>query len=115
MTDSSGNESFNEVQIKPFAESVGRPCIPQFDAEEFREYVEGLDATEEQKIEYLHTLWQIALTFVDIAFGVNSSRHAVPMLAEFSFQNPENSLEKNVHEDIASSTAAEAAETEIES
>lgn len=52
--------------------------VPQFDAEEFREFIDKIDATEEQKIEYLQLLWKIAITFVDISFGVDSTQRVVP-------------------------------------
>lgn len=56
--------------------------VPQFDAEEFREFIDKIDATEEEKIEYLQLLWKIAITFVDISFGVDSTQQIVASRAE---------------------------------
>lgn len=45
---------------------------PRFDPDEFREYVEHYDLTEEQENELLETLWNILRTFVELGFGLNS-------------------------------------------
>jgi hypothetical protein len=73
-----------DIDVRPFAEIAGCPGIPQFDAEEFREYVEGFDITEEQKLEYLQTLWSIAVAVIDITFGTSSIHRINPKLTEFS-------------------------------
>lgn len=63
-------------QQKVEGTSVFRPGIPTFDVEEFRDFIDKIDATEEEKIEYLQLLWKIAITFVDISFGVDSTQLA---------------------------------------
>ena len=57
------------------APTVGSPTYPQpprLDVERYRIHLRGLDLTEEQATEVLETLWGIAETFVDEAFGVDS-------------------------------------------
>lgn len=69
--------------------SAFRPGVPQFDADEFREFMDKIDATEEEKIEYLQLLWKIAITFVDISFGIDSTQKIIPSTREID--SPEES------------------------
>lgn len=61
---------------------IFRPGLPTLDVEEFRDFMDKLDATEEEKIEYLQLLWKIAITFVDISFGIDSTQRVVPSARE---------------------------------
>lgn len=57
------------------APATGRPTYPQplrLDVERYRIHLRSLDLTEQQATEVLETLWGIAETFVDEAFGVDS-------------------------------------------
>jgi hypothetical protein len=54
----------------------------RFDAGKYREHVDDLDLTEEQKAELLKTLWWIMATFVDLGFRVDSVQYLLPAFAE---------------------------------
>ena len=57
------------------AAPAGTSAYPEplrLDVERYRDYLEGLDLTDEQAAEVLQTLWGIAEAFVDEAFGVDS-------------------------------------------
>ncbi|MBI1274434.1 hypothetical protein GC177_00490 [bacterium] len=41
----------------------------QPDIEEYRQYVDRFDLSEEQKIELIRTIWLMMQSFVDTAFG----------------------------------------------
>lgn len=43
-----------------------------FVADNYLKYIEDCEMTEAQKIEFLHTLWDIMATFVRLGFGVDS-------------------------------------------
>ena len=42
-----------------------------FDYEKYAPYLEDADLTEEQKREFLETLWSIMVSFVDLGFGIH--------------------------------------------
>lgn len=42
------------------------------DIETYRKYVDHFDISEEEKIEFIHTVWNIMESFVDRAFGEDS-------------------------------------------
>lgn len=42
------------------------------DIEAYRKYVDHFDIPEEQKIEFIHTVWRMMESFVDRAFGEDS-------------------------------------------
>ena len=47
-----------------------------FDYEEYAPYLEDSDLTEEQKREFLETLWNIMVSFVDLGFGIHPIQQA---------------------------------------
>lgn len=47
-----------------------------FDYEEYAPYLEDSDLTEEQKREFLETLWSIMVSFVDLGFGIHPVQQA---------------------------------------
>lgn len=47
-----------------------------FDYEEYAPYLEDSDLTEEQKREFLETLWNIMVSFVDLGFGIHPVQQA---------------------------------------
>lgn len=49
----------------------------QPDIEKYRKYVDAFDLTETEKVELIHTLWQIMQGFVDRAFGRDSTQLAL--------------------------------------
>ena len=53
---------------------------PDIDA--YRKYVDHFDIPEEQKIEFIHTIWRIMESFVDRAFGEDSAQVSMALKAE---------------------------------
>ena len=58
--------------------------VLKLDAEKYRGYVDELDVTEEQKLEFLQTLWWIMSAFVDLGFRVDSVQTLLPLFEEAS-------------------------------
>lgn len=54
---------------------------PALDVEQYLPEVEGRFDSEEEAIEFLHTLWNIMCAFVDLGWGVDSIHFAFPELA----------------------------------
>ncbi|WP_346894784.1 hypothetical protein [uncultured Roseibium sp.] len=52
------------------------------DMETLRRYVEGFDLPEDKKIDLIHTVWRIAESFVDRAFGDDPVQHCLELKAE---------------------------------
>jgi uncharacterized protein YdaT len=79
----------------PFAEAAQPDTLGvlPFQADEYMEYVDDLELTEAQKVEFLHTLWHIMSAFVDLGFGVDS---VIPMLAQKASENREDALQGNI-------------------
>ncbi|MCB1451415.1 MAG: hypothetical protein KDJ67_15120 [Nitratireductor sp.] len=48
----------------------------QFDAEEFVHHLREYDLSDDEKIEYLQTIWSIVLQFVDLGFGLHPIQQA---------------------------------------
>lgn len=48
----------------------------QFDAQEFAHFLDESDLTHEQKLEYIRTVWQIVLQFIDMGFGIHPLQQA---------------------------------------
>ena len=46
-----------------------------FDAEKYRQDLEGFDISDEQANELLQTLWSIMSAFVELGFGVDSVQY----------------------------------------
>lgn len=67
------------LQLEPEAPSCG---VPPFDVAKYMAHVEDFDMTEEQKVEFLQTLWWIMAAFVNLGFGVDSVRRFIPALSE---------------------------------
>lgn len=55
------------------------PVVPVFDPADYLSYMDDLDIPEEEKIEFLRTLWNIMAAFVNWGFGVDS---VIPLLAQ---------------------------------
>lgn len=68
----------------PTEESAGYPGMLELDVEKYLPYVENFDITEEQKVEYLRTLWSIMSAFVDLGWDVDSVPEFLPALHEIS-------------------------------
>lgn len=50
----------------------------QLDIEDHREEIDQLDFSEQEKIEYLETLWNILQTFARLNIGVDSVQMCLP-------------------------------------
>lgn len=46
------------------------------DWDAYGQYLEGSDLSDDQKIELIETLWSIVVSFVDLGFGVASSKES---------------------------------------
>lgn len=68
----------------PTDEKAGYPGMLALDVEKYRRYVANFEITEAQKIEYLHTLWNIMSAFVDLGWSVDSIPEFLPALHESS-------------------------------
>ncbi len=49
--------------------------IVTVDYERYAHYLDGADLTDEQKQEYLQTIWSIIVEFVSLGFGVHPLQH----------------------------------------
>jgi hypothetical protein len=49
------------------------------DIEKYRQFVDGFDLSEEEKIELIHTIWNVMESFADRAFGLNSAQQAIAL------------------------------------
>lgn len=58
--------------------------LPPFDADKYREELNGTDITEEQATEFLRALDFILRSFVDLGWGVDSVQSIFPEMKEFS-------------------------------
>lgn len=47
------------------------------DFEKYRQFVDDFDLPEAEKIELINTIWNVMESFVDRAFGINSSQQAI--------------------------------------
>jgi hypothetical protein len=84
-----------DKDLLPFAnnsqpETLG--MLP-FEAAEYLEYVDDLELTEAQKVEFLRTLWTIMSAFVELGFGVDS---VIPMLAQKASESDELAVQETV-------------------
>jgi hypothetical protein len=78
-----------------------------FKAEKYLEYVDDLEMTEAQKIEFLRILWNIMSGFVELGFGVDS---VMPILAQRALENGSGTVKENIptHEfNVAADDVAE--------
>lgn len=59
--------------------SVGKTTIPSLsvDWQLYADALEQSDLTDDEKREFIETLWYIVVSFVDLGFGIDSVSHAV--------------------------------------
>lgn len=81
--------------LRPFDQSSQPDTLGvlSFEAAEYMEYVDDLELTEAQKVEFLRTLWTIMSAFVELGFGVDS---VIPMLAKKASENGADALQKEI-------------------
>lgn len=61
--------------------------------DEYREYLDEFEITEEQKTELLSTLWWIMVSFVDMGFGVDSVQRCLPALRDLGLTSGASELD----------------------
>lgn len=54
----------------------------QFDAREFAHFLAESDLTEDEKLEYIRTIWNIVMQFVDLGFGIHPVQQACGQISE---------------------------------
>lgn len=77
------NEELPDMN-SPTEEKAGYPGALALDVEKYLPHVEKFDVTDAQKVELLHTLWNIMSAFVDLGWDVNSVPDFLPALREIS-------------------------------
>lgn len=85
-----GNKDLRPFDPSSQPETLG---VLSFEAAEYMEYVDDLELTEAQKVEFLRTLWDIMSAFVGLGFGVDS---VIPMLAQKASKNGADTLQKEI-------------------
>lgn len=76
-------------------QGVSVSTLPPFVADDYLHHVEGYDFSEEQKVEFLRTLWWIMAAFVDMGFDVAKAPVFIPELGKLSSEFPDNALQKD--------------------
>ncbi len=74
----------------PPSHDVSFQTLPPFVAGEYLHHLEGLDISEEQKHEFLKTLWWIMAAFVDMGFDVKAVPAFIPDMGKLSSEFTEN-------------------------
>jgi hypothetical protein len=82
----------NEFPFDQSPQSEALGVLP-FEAAEYMEYVDDLELSEAQKVEFLRTLWSIMSAFVELGFGVDS---VIPMLAQKASESGAYALQKDI-------------------
>jgi hypothetical protein len=85
-----GNKDLQPFNQSSQPETLG---VLPFEAAEYMEYVDDLELTEAQKVEFLRTLWTIMSAFVELGFGVDS---VIPMLAQKASETSADALQKEI-------------------
>ncbi len=67
--------SHDETQGIQVVDRAGRPALI-LNVDDYRQYVEALNLSEEQEQELLETLWTIIVSFVDLGFGIEPVQQA---------------------------------------
>ncbi len=71
MTQNNNKNTFNGI-----AENLKKPMSLTLDCELYQGYLDNSDLTEEQKQEFIETLWSIIVNFVDLGIGVHPLQQA---------------------------------------
>ena len=79
-------EKADNNQLTQSNRPEGRPVIT-VDYEKYAHFLEDADLSEDQKREFLQTLWNIIVGFIDLGFGVHPAQQA---------QNPCGQLAENL-------------------
>lgn len=57
------------------------------DVSRYDQFLEECDWSEEQKAQFLNSLWHIVVTFVDLGFGMDATQAACGKLLKSAFEN----------------------------
>ena len=63
----------SEPDTKPPTQAVAPPTLA-IDWERYGRYLDDSDLTDDQKREFLQTLWEIVVSFVDMGFDLNPTQ-----------------------------------------
>ncbi|WP_223424864.1 hypothetical protein [Tateyamaria pelophila] len=69
MYDDVDNKS-DEKGLSSKFDASAKPTM-KVDVERYQAYLDGSDLSDAEKAEFLQTLWQIIVSFVDLGFGVH--------------------------------------------
>lgn len=72
---------------KPYTDEMASRPVVTVDYEKYAHFLEDAELSEAQKREFLQTLWNIIVGFVDLGFGVHPAQQA---------QNPCGQLAENL-------------------
>lgn len=79
MADKPTNDFNNGLQ--PLGRQTGETANPRpsvsIDWELYASYLEESDLSDEQKRDFIETLWSIVLAFVDLGFGIHPTQQAL--------------------------------------
>lgn len=57
------------------------------DVSRYDQFLQECDWSEEQKAQFLNSLWHIVVTFVDLGFGMDATQAACGKLLKSAFEN----------------------------
>lgn len=89
--------------------SITPPAMAVFNPDEYMSDLEGLDFTEEQKVEFLRTMWWIMSAMVNLGFGIDSVIPAFQKASEIDLDrlkdsNPKDDFSIAAHRDAPERT-----------
>ena len=82
-----------------------------FNPEKYLNYIDDPHLTDEQKTEFLQTLWTIMSSFVNLGFGVDS---VMPILEQKALEAGEDTLEESIPTHEFNIAAEDVANEEME-
>jgi hypothetical protein len=87
----------------------GYPGALQLDVQDYLPGMDDFDMSEERKVEFLHTLWEIMSALVDLGWGVDSIHNFIPALREISSNetSTDEKMESHTGADFAKASRAE--------
>lgn len=85
---------FNDASHPGTGPSAARPKL-DFNADKYREHLDGIELTEAQQNEMLQVLWNIMSAMVDMGWGVDSVQMFLPELFEKAGADSDKLLEQN--------------------
>ena len=71
------------------AETRPSPPVITVDYEKYAHFLENEDLSEDQKREFIETLWRIIVSFVDLGFGVHPAQQAQKACGKLRQNRPE--------------------------